>query len=222
MKSDLHRPILADASPSQTASSVPPASPPSLVHRLDSIVEPINLAQLFAQPQPLEIELGSGDGSFLVAYARAHPARNFIGVERLLGRLRKVDRKGRRAGLANLRLIRLEASYLLEYLIPPGTVQALHVYFPDPWPKRRHQPNRLINARFTELAQRVLAPDGNVYLRTDDTPYFTQMTAVFQANPAFAAVATPPELTAITTDFERDFLQRGVLTQGTAYRLRTQ
>jgi hypothetical protein len=87
-------------------------------------------------PQPLEVELGCGDASFLVEYARRNPAKNFIGVERLLGRLQKLDRKGRRAGLKNLRGVRIESAYFLQYLLPPHSAQALHIYFPDPWPKK--------------------------------------------------------------------------------------
>ena len=115
---------------------------------LHSIVKPLDLAELFPKPQPLEIELGCGDASFLVEYARRHPDRNFIGVERLLGRLRKLDRKGRRAALTNLRGVQIESSYFLQYLLPPRSASALHVYFPDPWPKKRHRKNRLINESF--------------------------------------------------------------------------
>src|ERR1043166_9402668 len=113
----------------------------SLLYPIPSIVKRIDLAALFPQSQPVEIELGSGDGSFLVEYARRHPERNFIGVERLLGRIRKTDRKGRRAGLTNLRGVRIESSYFLEYLLPAHAVAALHVYFPDPCPKRKHRKN---------------------------------------------------------------------------------
>jgi tRNA G46 methylase TrmB len=77
--------------------------PASFIYDLPSILERIELARLFPSAQPLEVELGSGDGSFLAEYARQNPARNFIGVERLLGRIRKMDRKARRAGLSNLR-----------------------------------------------------------------------------------------------------------------------
>jgi tRNA (guanine-N7-)-methyltransferase len=98
-----------------------------------------------------------------------------------LGRLRKLDRKGRRLGLTNLRGVRIECGYFLEYLLPPGSVAALHVYFPDPWPKKKHRHRRLINERFPELARRVLQPGGVVYLRTDDADYFAQMQAVFGA-----------------------------------------
>src|SRR5437762_13437259 len=176
---------------------------PTLIHPLASITEPLEPAALFAQAQPLEVELGSGDGSFAVGYAQLHPERNFLAVERLLGRLRKVDRKGLRADLANLRLVRIESSYLLEYLLPRESAFALHVYFPDPWPKRKHRKNRLINARFAELAHRVLMPGGRVYLRTDDEDYFAQMAAVFAAEPHFLQSETPAELSGILTDFER-------------------
>src|SRR5881227_3241396 len=94
-----------------------------------SIVERLDLAQLFLKDLPIEVELGSGDGSFLVQYASLHPEHNFIVVERLLGRLRKIDRKGRRAGLTNLHVVRLEASYFVRYLLPKKSVAAIHIYF---------------------------------------------------------------------------------------------
>ena len=189
----------------------------SLIHLPASFFERFELAQLFSKPQTLEVELGSGDGSFIAQYAQAHPERNFLGVERLLGRLRKIDRKGQRAGLTNLRVVRVEASYLLEYLLPRGCVSAIHVYFPDPWPKRKHRQNRLVNQRFTELAKQSLAPGGVVHLRTDDLDYFAQMRAVFAENPAFQPVETPAELSALTTDFERDFQAREVATLRAAF-----
>jgi tRNA (guanine-N7-)-methyltransferase len=191
----------------------------SLVVELDSIVEPLNLAQLFPKPQPLEVELGCGDASFLVEYARRQPERNFIGVERLLGRIRKLDRKGRRAGLTNLRGVRIESSYFLQYLLPPHSASALHIYFPDPWPKKRHHKNRLINERFPELARAALAPGGKVYLRTDAAEYFQQMTEVFAAGKNFRKIETPLELSKLLTDFEREFLARGIQTLRAAYQL---
>ena len=191
----------------------------SLLYTLPSIIERLDLAKLFPQAQPLEVELGSGDGSFLAEYARRHPEHNFIGIERLLGRLRKLDRKGQRAGLANLRGVRIECSYFVEYLLPPGSVAALHIYFPDPWPKRKHRRHRLVNERFPTLARRALAPGGTVYLRTDDRDYFEQMVTVFAAEPAFHAVETPGELALLLTDFEREFLARGITTLRAAYQV---
>jgi tRNA (guanine-N7-)-methyltransferase len=166
----------------------------------------------------LEVELGSGDGSFLAQYAGGHPARNFIGVERLLGRLRKLDRKALRLGLGNVRAVRIEASYFLGYLLPPASAEAVHVYFPDPWPKRRHHKHRLINERFPLLARQALAVGGVVYLRTDHADYFGRMKEVFGACPFFAETPTPEELAATLTDFERGFLAKGVQTLRAAFR----
>ena len=199
-------------------SDVPPSPPPSLIYKLTSILDRVDAAGLFPKAQPLEVELGAGDGSFLARYAQRHPERNFLGVERLLGRLRKIDRKGRRAGLENLRVTRIEAAYFLEFLLPAGTVTSLHVYFPDPWPKRKHRRHRLINERFTELARTVLAENGIVYLRTDDMDYFNQMTASFVTNRNFAPVETPEELAEAVTDFEKTFNARGIPTNRAAYR----
>ena len=156
--------------------------PDCLIYDLPSILNRVEPAALFQQAQPLEVELGCGDASFLVELARRHPEMNFIGVERLLGRLRKLERKGHRAGLVNLRGVRIESSYFLEYLLPPHSVSVLHIYFPDPWPKKKHRKHRLINERFPELARTALVPGGAVFLRTDDQDYFRQMTEVFGAS----------------------------------------
>jgi len=191
----------------------------SLIYHLPSIVKPLDLAALFPGTQPLEVELGCGDASFLADYAARHPERNFVGVERLLGRIRKLDRKGRRAGLTNLRGVRIESSYFLEYLLPLHSVSALHVYFPDPWPKKKHHKHRLINERFPEVARAALAPGGIIYLRTDDADYFEQMTGVFEANAGFQKSKTPDELVELLTDFEREFQARGIKTLRAAYRI---
>ena len=190
----------------------------TLIFRLADIVNRIDVPGLFPLPRKLEVELGSGDGSFLVNYAKFHPEINFLGIERLLGRLRKLDRKSRRAGLKNVRCVRIESSYLVQYLLPLESVTAFHIYFPDPWPKRKHRKNRLVNPAFTEIARKALVPGGIVYLRTDDMDYFQQMLEVFAANPLFVPVETPVELSAVVTDFERNFNLRGIRTNYAAYK----
>jgi tRNA (guanine-N7-)-methyltransferase len=190
----------------------------TLIHKPASYIQRLDWGALFAKEQPIEVELGSGDGSFLANYAKLHPERNFLGVERLLGRLRKLNKKGLRSGLNNLALLRLEASYVIEFMIPPQSIDALHIYFPDPWPKRKHRKNRLINEPFTEISAKASKIGGVVYLRTDDLDYFEQMTRVFGANSRFEKIATPNELSAVVTDFERNFHLRGVATNHAAYR----
>jgi tRNA (guanine-N7-)-methyltransferase len=191
----------------------------NLIVTLPSIVERLAVAQLFPAAQPLEVELGCGDASFLAEYARQHPGVNFIGVERLLGRIQKLDKKGRRLGLTNTRGVRIESTYFLQYLLPPHAAAALHIYFPDPWPKKKHRHHRLIGAQFPALARATLTPHGTVFLRTDDADYFQQMNEVFGAAKEFEKVETPAALAAITTDFERDFNAQGIPTLRAAYQL---
>jgi tRNA (guanine-N7-)-methyltransferase len=206
--------------PAATRLSEMPEASANLIFELPSITERLELAELFPTPQPLEVELGCGDAGFLVAYAARHPERNFIGVERLLGRMRKLDRKGRRAGLTNLRGVRIECGYFLEWLLPPHSVSALHLYFPDPWPKKKHRRHRLIGERFPAVARTALAHGGRVYLRTDDADYFAQMREVFAATTGFRKIETPPELAALLTDFEKEFQASGVTTLRLAFEAR--
>jgi tRNA (guanine-N7-)-methyltransferase len=194
--------------------------PESLIYQLLSVIDRVDLGKLFPTGQPLEVELGSGDGSFLVEHATKHPDRNYIGVERLLGRIRKMERKARRAHLSNLRGVRIESSYFIEYLLPRQSATCLHIYFPDPWPKRKHRRHRLINERFPTVAQETLAPGGKVFLRTDDRDYFEQMVSVFAAHPGFLCIETPADLAATITDFEREFNKKGIQTLRAAYQRR--
>jgi tRNA (guanine-N7-)-methyltransferase len=203
--------------PPSDSASIPLPPPDSLILRPVSYVQCLDLSVIYPRSQPLEVELGSGDGGFLVAWAAQRSDHNFLGVERLLGRIRKIDRKGRRAHLSNLRLLRLEAGYFLEYLLPRESVEVLHVYFPDPWPKRRHWARRLVSERFPELVHRALVPGGRVYLRTDNHDYFEQMQRVFSLHSAFVRVEPPAELAGLRTDFERDFAAQGIPILSAAY-----
>ena len=120
---------------------------------------------------PLEIDLGCGDGSFLMGMAEHYPERDFLGVERLLGRVRKVCRKAQRLGLDNLRVLRLDSKYLVEWLLPPKSVSRLHLLCPDPWPKAKHHRRRLIQVPFLQAVERVLTDDGEFLFMTDHPEY---------------------------------------------------
>ena len=189
----------------------------SLLHEFESVTKPLRLEDLFPTPQPAELEIGCGDGGFLLEWATRHPERNCLGVERLLGRIRKLDKKGSRANLTNLRLLRFEARYLLQYLLPAAAFEAVHIYFPDPWPKDKHARHRLIDEKFPELVRRILAPNGSVHLRTDDPEYFVQMQESFAPAKDFSSTETPKELAALTTEFERQWNEEGKPTLRVSY-----
>jgi tRNA (guanine-N7-)-methyltransferase len=205
----------------QMSEPTPCADRTGLIVRPVSYLHPSDPQLYFSKRQPLEVELGSGDGGFLAAWAARQPHRNFLGIERLLGRLRKLDRKGRRTGLTNLALLRVEAAYFVAYLLPASSVDAFHIYFPDPWPKRKHLKNRLIIAAFAEATHRALNPGGAVYLRTDHSDYFAQMETVYRAHHGFEPGAADVSLRETLTDFERDFLGRGIPTLHACFRKST-
>lgn len=128
--------------------------------------------EIFPGSAPMELDIGCGEGSFLLAMARHYPERRFLGLERLLGRVRKVCRQAARDGLTNVRVLRLESAYALECLLPPAAFSRLHLLFPDPWPKKRHHRRRFLqDAQVPHLA-RVLTPDGELLFKTDHADYF--------------------------------------------------
>lgn len=122
--------------------------------------------------RPLEIDLGCGDGTFLIDLAREHPERDFIGVERLLGRCTKVAKKIRRAGLDNARILRLESKYVVEWLLPAESVSRIHLLCPDPWPKFKHHRRRLMQVPFLTAVKAALVPGGEFLFMTDHEEYF--------------------------------------------------
>lgn len=184
-----------------------PLTPEQVEHIPVDYFTPLNLAALFPgrEEAPLQVDLGSGDGAFLLQMAARHPGENFLGVERLLGRIRKTARKTARAGLVNARLLRIESLYCLQYLLPPASASVLHVMFPDPWPKKRHHNRRLIQPAFLNAAHRTLRPGGELRLTTDDLPYFEHMREVFTAHPGFREEPWDPGADYPQTDFERLF-----------------
>ena len=191
----------------------------ALLHDFQSITEPLCLEELFPAVQPAELEIGCGDGGFLFQMAQQHPDRNFLGVERLLGRIRKLSKKGQNASLTNLRLLRLEERYVMKYLLPEKAFEAIHVYFPDPWPKDRHARHRRVDEEFPQNAAHLLKRGGVVHLRTDDAVYFKQMQTFFGTNGGYVEEKTPTELAARVTEFETEFNAQGKNTNRASWRL---
>jgi len=127
------------------------------------------------------VDLGFGKGRFLLAHAAHNPEMRLLGIERKLRRLRKLDRKATRAELSNIRLLRIEATYAMRYLIPENWIDICYIYFPDPWPKDKHQDNRLLSPGFMKILERTLAEKGVVHFATDHEPYFMEVEALLKS-----------------------------------------
>lgn len=141
---------------------------------------------------PLEVDLGCGDGLFLEQIAALHPERNYLGVERLIGRVDKTARRIARRGLTNARVLRLESSYAIGWLLPPRSLSRLHLLCPDPWPKNAHRRNRIINDEgFLPGLQRVLIPGGEFLLKSDDAAFIENALEVMSSAPGFQRVEWP-------------------------------
>lgn len=146
--------------------------------------------EIFPQAdRPLEIDVGCGDGTFLMEMAAHFPGRNFLGIERLLGRVEKICRKSARRKLTNLRVLRMESSYALGWLLPASSADRLHLLFPDPWPKKRHTHNRFLNSENLPHLHQVLKPTGEFLFKTDHEDYFQAATELIDASPLFERVA---------------------------------
>ena len=136
------------------------------------------LSALLPSPRPIVWEIGCGHGHFLVRYAALFPAKYCIGVDLILDRLERSGRKRDRAQLGNCHFVRAEAREFLLSLAPAITFEEIWVLFPDPWPKARHNKNRLLKAEFFEAIASRAGEGARFYFRTDHQDYFTEVEAI--------------------------------------------
>ncbi|HQW29556.1 MAG: tRNA (guanosine(46)-N7)-methyltransferase TrmB [Verrucomicrobiales bacterium] len=135
----------------------------------------LDRCDLFSGDKPIELDLGCGDGSFLIRMAEQFPERNFLGVERLLGRVRKVSRKAIRAGLENVRVLRADSNYSANWLLPTGFASRIHFLCPDPWPKKKHAARRqMCQMSFLKALHGLLEEGGELLFLTDALPYYEE------------------------------------------------
>ena len=131
----------------------------------------LDFTQLFKNTQPVEIEIGCGKGKFLLGRAEESPGLNFLGLDRVAKWMNIGKKKSGKLGLANLVFLQAEIREFLAQ-IPEQSIQAFHIYFPDPWPKRRHRKRRLIQPDFLEALEKKLMSGGVIEMATDDADYF--------------------------------------------------
>jgi len=176
---------------------------------------PVDFAHIFGRGGPIHIEIGSGKGTFLLSQGRAQPEVNFLGIEYANKYYRyAVDRIGRWS-IENVRIIRTEAADFLTKHIADNSVNWFHIYFPDPWPKKRHHKRRFICKANMEQMLRALAENGVINIATDHSDYFDWIKAVVAdvSDKAEKIDFTPtagadgPE--AAGTNFERKYISQG-------------
>ena len=175
----------------------------------DNWLDPYDFKQAFPHPErPLEIDIGSGKGRFLAARSGKFPEINFIGIERQLGRINSSGRRCERAGRENVRVLRMEGYYAINYLFPADYVANYYFFFPDPWPKDRHHDHRLFNPPFMDALYRTLEPGGCLHIATDHAPYYEEILAMLEADRRFAPIPHFEPDEDERTDFELIFAHK--------------
>lgn len=133
---------------------------------------PLDLTAWFGNARPVILEIGSGKGRFLISTAVERPDVNVIGIEKSLHYFRVIRDRLLKRGLTNVRLINFDAFPVIQKMLPDASIAEIHVYFPDPWPRKREQKRRIIRPEVLEEFDRVLAPEGSGIYVTDHREYF--------------------------------------------------
>jgi|GEM_PF-43168 len=174
----------------------------------------LDFGEIFGRQAPVVLEIGFGNGETLVQQALDHPDRDFIGVEVHEPGVGHCLLKAREAGISNLRVIMHDAIEVLQVQVPAGALSRVNLYFPDPWPKKRHHKRRILQPAFLELVAERLAPGGTLYIATDWANYATHIDTVMSATARFTCTEKrvhdgEQPLDRPQTKFERRGLKQG-------------
>ncbi len=179
---------------------------------------------VFGNPHPLEIEIGCGRGMFIINSARQNPDLNYLGIELSARFFHLLKERVKKSAVQNIRIIQGEAGFILKNFVPENSVAAVHIYFPDPWPKKRHWKRRLVNSGFVETVRCALVPGGQLFMATDFQDYFEEMVRAAddcsgleqQSLQECAAHEAEPDKAA--TSYERKYLIQGRMIYRATYR----
>ncbi|HIJ53307.1 MAG TPA: tRNA (guanosine(46)-N7)-methyltransferase TrmB [Planctomycetes bacterium] len=189
---------------------------PSVALKAEYLDDKIDFVRIFGRRGPVHVEIGTGKGAFLLNEAKAQPDANFFGIERASRYYRyAVDRIGR-WGLKNIRIVRTDAAYFLTDFVPDGSVDCFHIYFPDPWPKKRHNKRRFFCPANMQQLLRALKTGGDLKIVTDQAEYFEVIKGLIETEgntleeiefvrPAGAEVGEW-----VGTNFERKYLKQDI------------
>jgi tRNA (guanine-N7-)-methyltransferase len=172
----------------------------------------LDLPALFGRVAPVVVEIGFGMGETTALIASLHPEVDYLGIEVHAPGVGSLLRKIDAAQLRNLRVISHDAVEVMRDMIAPAALAGIHVFFPDPWPKKRHHKRRLVQPAFAQLAASRLAPGGYIHVATDWEEYGAQVLEVLAATPGLrntAAGFAPRPATRPETKFERRGLNLG-------------
>jgi tRNA (guanine-N7-)-methyltransferase len=182
---------------------LPPDSP------LLAPTPPIDWRLLFGNDQPVEIEVGFGKGLFLVTQGQARPDTDFLGIEIERKYVLITATRLAQAAVTNVKLACTDARWFLKERVAPGSVAALHVYFPDPWWKNRHRKRKLFTSDFAVECTRVLKDDGRLHFVTDVADYFAESVEMLKDMPTLRPLPDSPPDAEYLTNFERKYRLEG-------------
>ena len=168
--------------------------------------QPVDFRALFGREAPVTVEVGSGMGETTVSIAAAHPQHDYVAIEVHAPGVGSLLKQVEERGLTNVRVVQHDAVEVLRDMVPEGSLQAIHVFFPDPWPKKRHHKRRLIQPAFAGLAASRLAPRGILHVATDWEEYAYHVLEVLRATPSLRNTVgefAPRPGTRPETKFER-------------------
>jgi tRNA (guanine-N7-)-methyltransferase len=194
--------------------TVPSPSPADPAQSSAAPPAPLSWQEVFGNDHPVELEVGFGKGLFLLTAAQAHPETNFVGVEIVRKyQLFTATRLAKR-GLGNVRVACADGRLFLPRLVAAGSLQAVHVYFPDPWWKKRHHKRRVFTAEFVAECARVLRLGGQLHAMTDVEEYAAVMSALLDEQASLHQLPPPSEKEPVhdldyLTNFERKFRKQG-------------
>ncbi|MFQ5486973.1 MAG: tRNA (guanosine(46)-N7)-methyltransferase TrmB [Gammaproteobacteria bacterium] len=150
---------------------------------------PLNLDDLFGRQAPRMLEIGCGMGESLLAMAAAHPENDYLAIEVYRPGIGTLMRRLAEAGLDNVRIVNEDAVFVLERMLPVEAFAAIYLFFPDPWPKKRHHKRRIVQPPFIELVRSRLKPGGMLHMATDWQDYAQHMLAVMKQVESFRNIA---------------------------------
>ena len=173
---------------------------------------PIAKEDIFCNKNPLVLEIGFGEGEFLINAARCDGSRNYLGLEIKRGRFRKAVRAAEKLSLENLKFVHIEAEIALRQVFRERMFDLVLVNFPDPWPKKKHSKHRIFNREFIGCLAKVLTGSGRTVIKTDQLSYIEQIVSEFERSGLFRSAYPPPGFIETRkgeteTKFEKHFRQ---------------